>query len=259
VTVTDGIAHGVVDPQSELDSEDVAFLTVGADGFKIDGIKDEINRKLDAVVEDLDATVTGATSGNHVTISIEELDGKLVQSGLTIEENDIASATDLAELSGKTVTAITSTNGSITASTDDAAGCKTYDIETDASKIKMSGFTSTDGVLSGITPASSVTEAFEEVDRIITENEQITSEALNDLNSRINTVSGEVETLTTDSLSGITVNGTAVTPLNHVAPLVINSTSAATESSDGKAIIVTTNDDGSVTLSLGAIDCGFYA
>lgn len=250
--------RGVVDPTSELDSEDVAFLTVGANGFKIDGIKDEIGRQLDAVVEDLDATVTGATSGNHVTISIEELDGKLVQSGLTIEENDIASAADLAELSGKTVTALTSTNGSITASIDDAAGCKTYDIETDASKIQMSGFTSTDGVLSGITPASSVTEAFEEVDKIITENEEITSAALNDLDARIKTVSGDVETLTGSSLSGITVNDAPVTVANGVAALDIESATSAMTATNGEAIVVDTDENGNITLGLATLDCGFY-
>jgi hypothetical protein len=251
---------GVVDSTSEKDSQDtpVDFLTVGADGFKISGIKDEIDRQLDAVVEDLDATVTGETANQHITISIEELDGKLVQSGLTITESNIANADDLAELSGKTVTALTSTNGSITAQIDDAAGCKTYDIETDADKIKMSGFTSTDA-LSGITEADSIATAFEKVDAVITENEQVTSEALNDLNSRINTVSGEVETLTTDSLSGITVNGTAVAPSNHVAPLVIDSTSAATESSDGKAITVQTDANGNITLGISSIDCGYYS
>ena len=266
VTVTDGIAHGVVDPQSELDSENAAFLTVGADGFKISGIKDEIDRQLDAVVEDLDATVTGATSGNHVTISIEELDGKLVQSGLTIQENDIASAADLAALSAKTITELTSTNNSISVAPSDAAdGTVTYNVITDASKIQMSGFTSTDGVLSGITPASSVTEAFEEVDRIITENEQITSEALNDLNSRINTVSGDVETisgkvetLTASSISAITVNGSGVTVTNGTAPLVIEAATSATTATSTEAITVQTDANGAITLGIANIDCGYY-
>jgi hypothetical protein len=262
ITVTNGVAHGVVDPTSEVGSNDVSFLTVGADGFKIDGIKDEIAAQLDDVVEDLDATVTGSTSGSHVTISIEELDGKLVQSGLTIEENDIASASGLAELSGKTVTALTSTNGSITASIDDADGCKTYDIETDASKIKMSGFTSTDA-LSGITSVSSITEAFEEVDNVITENEETTAAALTDLDSRIITVSGDVETisgkvdtLTGNSISAITVNGSGVTVSNGVAPLTI--TSAPATGAASSPIDVTTDNNGGVTLTFSSIDCGYY-
>lgn len=44
VTVTDHIVHGVVDPLSD------SFLTVGADGFKLAGVQDEINR-LDEKIE----------------------------------------------------------------------------------------------------------------------------------------------------------------------------------------------------------------
>ena len=54
------------------------------------------------------------------------------------------------------------------------------DIITDASKIKMSGFTSTDA-LSDITESSSVTEAFLEVDNVITEKAEVISTALNGL------------------------------------------------------------------------------
>jgi hypothetical protein len=252
VTITDHIAHGVVDPTSE------AFLTVGADGFKLSGVQNAIDAAVSGTVEDLDATVTGATSGNHITISIEELDGKLVQSGLTIEENDIASAAALAELSGKTITAITSNNASITATIDDAVGNKSYNIETDASKIKMSGFTSTD-VLSGISEDDSVVDAIEEIDSVITANEEVTAAALNDLRTDIDTVSGKVESMDANFISGVTMNGSAITASDHVVPLVINSTSATTAASNGEAIIVTTNNDGSVTLNLATLDCGTYA
>ena len=279
VTITNHIAHGVVDPQSEKDGRETgaeSFLTVGADGFKISGINAEIDRRLNAVVENLDATVTDTTSGNHVTIRIEELDGKLVQSGLTIEENDIASATDLAALSAKTVTALTSTNGSITAQINDAAGNKSYNIETDASKIKMSGFNST-GALSGITTSSSITEAFGEVESVIEANERVTAEALNNLNTRINTVSGDVETISgnvntisgnvntisgdVDTLkanyvSGATVNGSGVTVTGHIIPLTI--VSAASTGATSSPLTVTTAQGGGVTLTFDGLDCGYY-
>lgn len=45
ITSTDGIAHGVVDPQSEN------FLTVGADGFKLSGVQDAINAAVSAETE----------------------------------------------------------------------------------------------------------------------------------------------------------------------------------------------------------------
>ena len=78
------------------DTGEGKFLTVGANGLKLDGVTDAISTATENAVNALDATVTGSTSGSHITISIEELNGKLVQSGLTIQENDIASASALA-------------------------------------------------------------------------------------------------------------------------------------------------------------------
>ena len=349
VTVTDHVAHGVVDPTSE------SFLTVGADGFKLAGVQDAI----DSAFEGLDATVTGATSGNHITISIEELDGKLVQSGLTIEENDIASATaltqeiadreqgdedlderlgtgvtaentataqlaalsgnnlstsadtsvegakryadakladvvagldavvsgesthvnvevsevdgkitavtvvedniadadDLAELSGKTITAITSENGSITATVNDAVGNKTANIETDASKIKMSGFTAAESGFTAITEGTSVTQAVKAIETEIIANEETTAAALSDLDARVDEISGISEV----ALSGVSVNGHAVTVANRVAPISISgSTATPSGTVDDPAIIVNTDANGVVTLGLGYIDCGTY-
>ena len=259
VTITNHVAHGVVDPTSEKDSNGDAFLTVGADGFKVDGIKDEIAKELGDVVADLDATVTGSTSGSHVTISIEELDGKLVQSGLTIEENDIASATDLAALSGKTITEVESSNSSISAGTATTTdGTVKVDVTTDASKIKMSGFTSTDA-LSGITSSSSITEAFGEVDNVITENERVTAAALTDLDDRIDTVSGDVETIKTNYISGVSVNGNAVTVANKVAPISITAATSAATATSTEAIVVNTDANGNITLGISSIDCGYYS
>ena len=70
VTVTNGVAHGVVDPTTEKDSSNNAFLTVGADGFKVSGIKDEIDAKIAA----LDVTGDTAVAGQYVA-AIEETDG----------------------------------------------------------------------------------------------------------------------------------------------------------------------------------------
>jgi hypothetical protein len=253
---TEGKVRGVVDPTSEKDSQDtpVDFLTVGANGFKISGIKDEIDRQLDAVVEDLDATVTGSTSGSHITISIEELDGKLVQSGLTIEENDIASASDLEELSAKTVTEIASSNASISAiSSATADGTVKYDIVTDADKIQMGGFSAENTTaLSGIAESDSIATAFEKANAVITENERVTAEALTDLDGRLDVVESEY-------ISGVSVNGVAVTPANKVAPIAVSSSQSAATATNNEAIVVTTdNSTGAITLGLASIDCGTY-
>ena len=243
VTVTNHVAHGVVDPTSE------SFLTVGADGFKISGVSGLVENAIDA----LDADESGSTA--HITVNVVEEDG--IITGVNVEEDNIADADDLAELSGKTVTAITSNNGSITASINDAAGCKEYDLATDASKIKMSGFTS-NGALSGITTSSSITEAFGEVEDVIEENERVTAEALNDLNTRIDTVSGDVETIKTNYISGVSVNGNAVTVANKVAPISITAATSAATATSTEAIVVNTDANGNITLGIANIDCGYY-
>ena len=101
VTSTNGVAHGVVDPTSEKDADNNPFLTVGEDGFKVGGIKHAI-----------DAAVSGASE-------------------------DLQDAID--ELSGNAVTSIASADGSVTATHGRAAdGTVSYDLSTDASKVKVS-------------------------------------------------------------------------------------------------------------------------
>jgi hypothetical protein len=229
-------------------------LTVGADGFKISGIKDEIDRQLDAIVEGLDANVTASTSGNHVTITIDEVDGKLTQSGLTIEENDIASASDLAELSAKTITDVKSANGSVTVTPANAAdGTKEIDLATDASKIKMTGFTTTTGSsLTAITTNSTVTEAFEEVDTVITAEIARAMDAEDELEDKIEALSGS-------SLSGVSVNNVALTKTNNAVNVQISGATSAATATNGEAIVVNTDQNtGAITLGLGYIDCGTY-
>lgn len=247
VTFSDGVAHGVVDPTSET------FLTVGADGFKLAGVQDAI----DAAVADLDATVSNSGNSGHVGVEIVETDGKLVS--VAVSENDIASADDIEELSGKTITAITSTNGSITATISNEAGNKTADIQTDADKIQMSGFSAdATSALSGIAESDSIATAFEKTNAVITENERVTAEALNDLNTRVDTISGDVDTIKEQYISGVSVNGNAVTIADHVAPISISAATSATTAETSNAIVVNTDANGNITLGLNYIDAGLY-
>lgn len=230
VTATNHIVHGVVDPASE------SFLTVGADGFKITGVSGLV----ESAIEDLDATVSNSGTSGHVGVEVVEEDGKLVS--VTVTENGIASETDLNALSAKTVTEIGSSNSSIdvsTATTTADDGTVKYDVITDASKIKMTGFT-TDNTksLSAITTSSSVTEAFEEVQDVI------------------DGVNGRIDGLENDFVSGVTVNGTSVVT-DHVGAISISGgTSAATSSN--AVVVETDTTTGAITISLGTIDCGTY-
>jgi len=189
------------------DTGDNKFLTVGANGLKLDGVTDAIN----AAIESLDATGGTQTiaTDKHVAVEVIEADGKIT--AVTVTEDNIADADDLAALSAKTVTEIGSSNSSIavaTATTTVSDGTVKYDVITDASKIKMTGFTSTD-VLSGINSTSSVTEAFKEVDKVITDNERVVSAALNDLeatkveNITVNGVNGTFS----DKIASVTIDG----------------------------------------------------
>jgi hypothetical protein len=235
VTVTNHIAHGVVDPASE------SFLTVGADGFKLSGVQDAI----DTAVSGLDASVSAETS--HIEIKIDEVDGKLT--AVTLSEDDIASASDLAELSGQTVSGIVSNNASITAQINDAAGNKQYNIETDASKIKMSGFTADASGFTAITEDTSVKDAVKAIETEIIANEQTTAAALTDLDSRLDVVeSGYVET--------VKVNNVALAETDNTVNVQISS-SAAT-GTETATIIVNTDANGAVTLTIDTLDAGYY-
>ena len=187
---TENKVKGVVDPASEKNSGNTAFLTVGADGFKVNGIKQEIIDR----INELDASVTGgATAGtatsNHIQVVVDEADGKLT--AVTVTETNIADKTKLEELSAKTVTEIASSNASISAvSSSTADGTVKYDVVTDASKIKMSGFTAAESGFTEIEQFSSVTEAFKAVETYVLDNEEVVSNSLNDLNERIDELSG---------------------------------------------------------------------
>lgn len=237
---------GVVDPQSET------FLTVGADGFKLSGVQDAI----DAAVADLDATVGSQTvaTGKHVAVEVVEENGILT--ALTVTEDNIASADDLEVLSAKTVTEIASSNASIavsTATTTADDGTVKYDIVTDADKIKMSGFTvSGTSSFSGITNDDTIADAFDKANAVITENERVTAAALNDLNDKIEAVSGA-------SLSGVSVNNVALTKTNNAVNVQISGATSEATATNGEAIVVNTDQQtGAITLGIGYIDCGTY-
>ena len=174
-----------------LEAEFASGVTVG-DGHVVHGVVD-------------------STSDTFLTVGANGFKLAGVQDAI---DSAVSGATDkIEELSGKTVTELESSNSSITvSSTATADGTVKYDVITDASKIKMSGFTSTD-VLSGITSSSSITEAFKEVDAVITANEQVTAQALNDLKA--------------SKLENIVVNGVSGTVASNTATVTIDGANVA--------------------------------
>lgn len=192
---TESKVRGVVDPQSE------SFLTVGADGFKLTGVSGLVTN----AIEDLDADLSGNSA--HVTVGVVEENG--VITAVNVAEDDIASAADLAELSGKTVTEVGSSNSSISATTAATSdGTVSVDLVTDASKVKMTGFTADASGFTAITTASTVTEAVKVIETEFLANEQTTSQALNDLEA--------------SKLENIVVNGVTGTVANKTATVTID-------------------------------------
>lgn len=266
-----GVVHGVVDPTSET------FLTVGADGFKLSGVQNAI----DTAIQALDVTGDTAVAGQYVA-AIEETDGVVavktranvseavlnnyakgsdatavaatdtVNQAISKLENQVDAVDGLVdELSAKTFTVATSSNASIaTAVTTADDGTKSVDLITDADKIKMSGFSSSNGSLSSITEGDSIATAFEKTDAVITENERVTSSALTDLDIRLDAIeSGYVET--------VKVNNVVLAETNNAVNVQISSEAA--QGTAASPIAVNTDPTtGAVTLQIQSIDCGTY-
>lgn len=291
-----GVVHGVVDTNSETNSGGTAFLTVDADGFKVNGIKQEIIDR----INELNATVgsTDVEGGKHVAVQVVEGAGKLT--AVTVNEKNIADANKLADLSGKTVTEVASSNDSIKATPSEATdGTKHLDIITDASKIKMSGFTKADA-FTKITESSSVTDALLEVDKVITEKAEVISTALNGLEATkaekaaldaeiaarkavdgqsgqtyaANTSANYISEATTlndadikldialkalddDVIKSVKVNNVALGKTSNAVNVQISSTPASGTSAS-PIIVNTDKTTGAVTLQILQIDCGEY-
>ena len=82
------------------DANSEPFLTVSEDGIKLSGVQNAINTAVTSAItsitntiNNLDATVSGKSKDNHVSVIVKQDNGKL--SGVTVEETDIASESDL--------------------------------------------------------------------------------------------------------------------------------------------------------------------
>lgn len=273
-------------------------LTVSTDGVKVNNIQNAINY----AISKLDANVTGGTTAGtktngHIQVVVDEADGKLT--AVTVNEANIADADKLADLSGKTVTEVASSNDSITATLSAATnGTKHLDIITNASKIKMTGFTNANA-LSGITESSSVTEALLKVDNVITEKAEVISAALNDLdatkaektalddeiaarkavdgqngdtyaaNTSANYISGATTLNDADikldaALKALDDDVIKSVKVNNVAlgktsnAVNVQISSTPASGTSASPIIVNTDNTGAVTLQILQIDCGEY-
>lgn len=240
----------------KIDTASEDFLTVSADGVKLSGVQNAI----DTAVNALDATVT-STDGTHVAVKVTETDGKIT--AVNVTETDIASAAALNSLTGKTITAVTSANNSITATLSSATdGTKSVDLVTDASKIKMNGFTAATSGFTAVTEESSVVEAVKAVESYILSNEEVISAALNDLEStkaesadltaEIEARKRAIAALDADKVGGA---GKVLTAISETDGKI--SATAATISAADDTITVSATEN-AISIGVNILDCGTY-
>ena len=145
VTVTDHIAHGVVDPTSE------GFLTVGAGGFKLSGVQSAI----DSAINALDVTGDTAVAGQYVA-AIEETDGVVaVKSRVNVSDaplNGYSKGTDASAVTATDTVkeAISKLENQIDKAAASAAAASTK-VEKDASASHLTITSSTDPSTSAVT------------------------------------------------------------------------------------------------------------
>lgn len=111
-------------------------------------------RYAEAIAGELNSDLSG--SSTHMTVGVKEESG--VITAVTVSESDVANASDLATLSGKTYTVSTSSNNSITLTESTADdGTTSIDVITDASKISgLTAVSDVAGEISGVTASDSV-------------------------------------------------------------------------------------------------------
>lgn len=142
--VVDHQVKAKIDATSEKDSQGtpVSFLTVGPDGLKLSGVKEEITRKIEA----LDYTDTAVT-GQYVT-KVDEADGKISVARANVSEavlNNYSKGTDATP-----VAAADSINAAISKlenQIDKAKAAATTKVEKDAqaSHLTLTSSTAADG------------------------------------------------------------------------------------------------------------------
>lgn len=262
---TAGKVIGVVDQSSE------SFLTVGTNGFKISGVSGFVSNAIEA----LDVTGDIAHSGQYITHINEEnglisiggradiskaplndyskgSDATAVAASDTINQaiSKLENQVDAAKAAATTVVAEGTDAGS-NLSIDEATaadGHKTY-------KINLSDVASAQGLANEIAARKAVDGQDGQI-YVANSGKKFISGATS-LNGADVALNDALENVDSKYVSGVTINGKAVTVSNHVAPITISATNG-TGASATPIVINADNNTGAVTISLLGLDCGTY-
>ena len=242
------------------------FLTVGANGLKLDGVTDAIGTAISGLyVSDT------AVAGQYVS-QVSETDGKIAVVRANVSEavlnNYSKGSTSGAVASTDTVNQAISKlevriDGELAALNADVSGNSTHvTVGVKEENGKVTAVTVSESNIANADDLSSEIAARKAVDGqdgqtyVANSGKKFISGATS-LNGADVALNDALENVDSKYVSGVTVNGKAVTVSNHVAPISINA--AAGTGAETKAIAVNTdNSTGAVTISLLGLDCGTY-
>ena len=262
ITVTDHVAHGVVDPTSEN------FLTVGANGFKLSGVQDAIG----TAISGLDVS-DSAVAGKYVS-QVSETDGKISVSRANVSEAILNNYSK-----GSTSGAVTSTDtvneaisklevridGEI-AALDATVSGETTDGKVNVKVTETDGkITAVDVVGTDIASSSALTAEITARKAVDGQNGQIYvananktyitgATSLNDADIKLNDA---LKSLSDETVNQVKVNNIALAETSNAVNIQISAVNG-TGASATPIVINTDSNTGAVTIQLEGIDCGTY-
>ena len=248
------------------DTGDGKFLTVGANGLKLDGVTDAIG----TAISGLDVSDT-AVAGQYVS-QVSETDGKIAVVRANVSEavlnNYSKGSTSGAVASTDTVNQAISKlevrlDGELAALDADVSGNSTHvTVGVKEENGKVTAVTVSESNIANADDLSSEIAARKAVDGqdgqtyVANSGKKFISGATS-LNGADVALNDALENVDSKYVSGVTVNGKAVTVSNHVAPISISATNG-TGASATPIVINTDNNTGAVTIQLEGLDCGTY-
>lgn len=241
-TVTPGTGDTALVWIMQLSNGNYKLATVDVHSF-IDEAEFASGVTWDSTAKKVKGVVDG-TSESFLTVGADGFKLSGVQAAI---DNAVSGATaQTAALSAKTVTVVTSSNNSIsTASTAAADGTVSVDLVTDASKVKMTGWTADASGFTAITTASTVTEAVKVIETEFLANEATVSAALNDLEE--------------DKLENIVVNGVSGTVANQTATVTIDGADITLDGYQKPAAAAAITSADTVNQAIGKLEKGLEA
>lgn len=266
VTFSDGVAHGVVDTTSE------SFLTVGANGFKLDGVQNAINSAIDA----LDVTGDAAVAGQYVA-AIEQTDGVVaVKTRANVSEavlNNYAKGSDSGAVASTDTLnqAISKLENQITGSIDalDATvGSTTVDtgkhVAVQVAEIdgKLTDVTVTESDIASATALTAEIAARKAVDgqngdTYAPNTSSTFISGASDLNDADVKLDAALKALSDETVNQVKVNNVALTETANAVNVQIGAVNGT--GADSTPIVINTdNSTGAVTIKLEGLDCGTY-